>query len=74
MKEDENIKTMFLRFQVVAYGLQGLNKRYTTFDHVKNILRSLPVRYRPKVTTIQEAKDMNNIILVSLINNLQSHD
>lgn len=38
MKEDEDIETMFSRFQVLVSGLQVLSKSYTTFDHVKKIL------------------------------------
>lgn len=52
MKEDENIETMFSRFQVLMFGLRVLDKSYTTSNHVKKTLRSLPVRYRIKVTTI----------------------
>lgn len=52
MKEDENIETMFSRFQVVVSRLQVLNKSYTSYDHVKKIHMSLPVRYIHKVTTI----------------------
>lgn len=74
MKEDENIETMFSRFQVLVSRLQVLNKSYTTSDHVKKILRSLPMRYIPKVTDIQEAKDLNNINLESLSSNIQMHE
>lgn len=63
MNEDEDIKTMFYRFQVLISGLQILNNNYTMFDHVKKILRSLPVRYIPKVTTMHEAKDLNTLSL-----------
>lgn len=73
MKEDGDIETMFLRLQVLVSGLQVLNKSYTTSDHVKKTLRSLPVRYRPKVAAIQEAKDLNTLSLESFISNLQSH-
>lgn len=61
MENDENIETMFSRFQILVFGLHILNKSYTTSDHVKKILRSLPVRYRQKVTAIPEAKDLNKI-------------
>ncbi|MCI34336.1 serine/threonine protein kinase SRPK1, partial [Trifolium medium] len=54
MKEDENIETMFPRFQTLVFELQVLKKCYTTTDHVKKILRSLPPKWRPKVTAIQE--------------------
>lgn len=54
--------------------LQILNKSYTTSNHVKKILRSLSVRYIPKVTAIQEAKDMKKISIESRISNLKSHE
>lgn len=74
MKEDGHIETVFSRFQISVSGLQVLNKSYTTFDHVKKILRSLPVRYKPKVTTTQEDKDLNTLSLESLISNIQSYE
>ncbi|MCI74099.1 aspartyl-tRNA synthetase, partial [Trifolium medium] len=37
------------------------------------ILRSLPQQWRPKVTTIEEAKDLKKLSLESLISNLRSH-
>lgn len=49
MNKDEDIETMFSRFQILVSGLQVLNKSYTTFDHVKKIFRSLPITYIPKV-------------------------
>ncbi|XP_050889937.1 uncharacterized protein LOC127095267 [Lathyrus oleraceus] len=74
MKEDGDIETMFSRFQVLVFGLQVLNKSYTMSDHVKKIIRSLPIRYKPKMTVIQKAKDLNTLTLKSLISNLQSHE
>lgn len=70
MKEDEDVQTMFSRFQVFVFGLQILNKGYTTSDHVNEILRNLPIRYRPNVTTIQEAQDLNKLGLETLVSNL----
>lgn len=52
MKMDGDIKIMFSRFQTRVFGLQVLNKSYTTSNHVKKILRSLPIRYRPKILDI----------------------
>lgn len=70
----KTLKPCFFTFQILVSRLHVLNKSYTTSDHVKNILRSFPVRYRPKVTTIHEAKDLNTLSLESLISNLQSHE
>ncbi|AES98828.1 hypothetical protein MTR_5g073300 [Medicago truncatula] len=41
------------QFQTLVSSVQVLNKRYIVPDHVKKILRNLPARFRPKVTTIQ---------------------
>ncbi|MCI18691.1 aspartyl-tRNA synthetase [Trifolium medium] len=63
MKENEDIETMFARFQTLVSRLQVLKKSYTTSDHVKKILRSLPSKWRPKVTAIQEVKDLMTLSL-----------
>ncbi|MCI73170.1 aspartyl-tRNA synthetase, partial [Trifolium medium] len=36
-------------------------------------MRSLPQQWRPKVTDIEEAKDLKKLSLESLISNLRSH-
>lgn len=74
MKEDEDIETMFSRFQTLISGLQILIKGYTTSDHVKKILRSIPIKYIPKVTVIQEGKHFNTLSLESIVSNLQIHE
>src|SRR4030042_4304965 len=74
MSEDETINVMFTRFQTLVSGLQVLKKSYTTPDHVKKILRSLPAKWRPKVTAIEEARDLNNLSLENLISSLKCHE
>jgi len=74
MKRDEDIETMYSRFQILVSGLQVLKKSYTAPDHVNKILRSLPARFRPKATAIQEAKDLDKISLENLISSLKSHE
>ncbi|WJX51802.1 25S rRNA (cytosine(2870)-C(5))-methyltransferase [Trifolium repens] len=74
MKDDENIESMYSRFKILVAGLQVLKRSYTTSDHVRKILRSLPSRWRPKVTAIQEAKDLDTLGLEELISSLMSHE
>ena len=74
MKEDENIETMYSRFQTLFSGLQILKKSYVAPDHVNKILRSLPVKWRPKVTAIEEAKDLNTLSVEDLISSLKCHE
>jgi len=60
MKDDESIEQMYSRFHTLVSGLQILKKSYVASDHVSKILRSLPARWRPKVTVIEEAKDLKH--------------
>ncbi|PNX64659.1 aspartyl-tRNA synthetase, partial [Trifolium pratense] len=38
MEKDEDIETMFTRFQTLVSGLKVLKRSYTTYDHVQKIL------------------------------------
>jgi len=53
MKDDETIEAIYSRFQTLVFGLQILKRSYVASDHVSKILRSLPARWRPKVTAIE---------------------
>jgi len=74
MKEDENIETVYSRFQTLVSGLQILKKSYVASDHVNKILRSLPAKWRPKVTAIEETKDLNTLSVEDLISFLKCHE
>lgn len=74
MKEDDSVETMFSRFQILTAGLKVLDKGYSTSDHVKNIIRSLPKRWRPMVTVSKLSKDLNKITLEELISSLRIHE
>jgi len=41
---------------------------------VSKILRSLPARWRPKVTAIEEAKNLNTLSLEDLVSSLKVHE
>jgi len=74
MKEDESIEEMYSRFQTLVSGLHILKKSYVASDHVSKILRSLPARWRPKVTAIEEAKDLNTLSVEDLVSSLKVHE
>ena len=42
MEDEESVEAMFSRFQTLIAGLRVLSKGYSTSDHVKKIIRSLP--------------------------------
>src|SRR5580765_1771071 len=74
MEDHETVEAMFSRFQMLIAGLRVLNKGYSTSDHVKKIIRSLPAKWRPMVTALKVAKDLNSISLEELISSLRSHE
>jgi len=58
---------MYSRFQTLVFGLKILEKSYVASDHMNKILRSLPARWRPKVTAIEEAKYLNTLSVMRLV-------
>ena len=73
MEDDETVETMFSRFHMLIAGLKILDKGYSTADHVKKIIISLPKKWRHVVTALKLAKDLNNISLEELVSSLRSH-
>ena len=41
---------------------------------MSKVLRSLPARWRPKVTAIEEAKDLNTLSVEDLVSSLKVHE
>jgi len=74
MKDDESIEQMYSIFQTLVSGLQILKKSYVASDHVSKILRTLHARWRPKVTTIEEAKDLNTLSVEDHVSSLKVHE
>ena len=65
---------MFTYFTDIINRLKYFGKTYTNSDLVKKVLRFLPKSWEPKVTTIQEAKDLNTYPLDQLIGLLMTHE
>lgn len=72
MEDDKAVEVMFPRFQTLVVVLKVLDKGYTTIDHVKKIIISLPKKWRPMVSALKLSKDLNNISLEELLSSLRS--
>jgi len=70
----ETVMDMYTRFTHITNELKSLGKSFTTEELVRKILRILPQSWESKVTTIQEARKMNEISLDELIGNLQTYE
>ena len=65
---------MFTRFTDITNGIKSLGRIYSNADLVQKILRSLSDKWDPKLTTIQEAKDLNTLSLDELMGSLITHE
>ncbi|GAV90500.1 zf-CCHC domain-containing protein/UBN2 domain-containing protein [Cephalotus follicularis] len=74
MHDNEDIKTVFTRFTNIINALQALDKAYTNSEMVRKILRCLPRIWMPKVTAIEEAKDLSTLPLEDLLGSLMTHE
>ncbi|GJY63074.1 zf-CCHC domain-containing protein [Tanacetum coccineum] len=54
--------------------LKSLDPDYSSKNHVRKFLRALPLKWKAKVTTIEEAKDMATLPLDELVGNLKVYE
>lgn len=64
--EGETTNTIYNRFNDIIASLQNLNKKLGLNELNKNLLASLPIEQRPKVTTIEKANLMTITMQESL--------
>jgi hypothetical protein len=53
MKEDENIASYFLRVDETINAIIGLGEEIKESIIVQKVLRSLPMRFDPKISTLE---------------------
>ncbi|RDX92408.1 hypothetical protein CR513_25495, partial [Mucuna pruriens] len=61
MEDNEIIDLMFETFQTIINNLRSLGKTFDNYDYITKILRSLPRRWRPQVTTLVASKDFKKL-------------
>ncbi|GKD93128.1 zf-CCHC domain-containing protein, partial [Tanacetum coccineum] len=73
ISEDESIDSAFARFNTIITSLKALDEGYSSKNYVRKFLRALHPKWRAKVTTIEESKDLTSLSLDELIGNLKVH-
>ncbi|GJX20454.1 hypothetical protein Tco_0223131 [Tanacetum coccineum] len=68
---DETIDFDFARFNTIISSLKALDESFSSRNHVRKFLRTLPTKWRPKVKAIEESKDLSALPLNELIGNLK---
>ena len=74
MEPNESITDMYTRFTNIVNAMRSLGKVISNADLVNKILRSLPTSWDPKVTAIQEAKDVDKLPLEQLVGSLMTYE
>ena len=74
MKPSETIGDIYTHFTDVVDGLKALGRSFSDFELVNKILRSPYKSWDPKLTVIQEAKDLNNFSLEELFGSLMTYE
>jgi hypothetical protein len=66
MKKDENIAAYVLRVDEIVNAIMGLGEEIKEYVIVQKVLRSLPMRFDPKILTLEEREDLNSISMDEL--------
>ncbi|GJV23578.1 zf-CCHC domain-containing protein [Tanacetum coccineum] len=74
ISSDETIDSGFTRFNTIVTSLKSLDPDYSNKNHVRKFLHALPLKWRAKVTAIEEAKDLAVLPLDELIRNLKVYE
>ncbi|GJR78927.1 hypothetical protein Tco_0149712 [Tanacetum coccineum] len=69
--EEESIDNVCAKFNTIITSLKALNKGFSSKNYVRKFLRALHPKWRTKVTTIEESKNLTTLSLDELIGNLR---
>ncbi|GJT37515.1 hypothetical protein Tco_0937380 [Tanacetum coccineum] len=72
--EEESIDNAFARFNTFITSLKALDEGFSSKNYVKKFLRAFHPKWRAKVTTIEELKDLTSLSLDELIGNLKVYE
>ncbi|GAV87579.1 LOW QUALITY PROTEIN: UBN2 domain-containing protein, partial [Cephalotus follicularis] len=61
-------------FAMIINSLKNIGKSYPNQELVRQILKSLPKSWTPKVTAIEEAKDLTTLPLEQLLGSMMTHE
>ncbi|GKB55331.1 zf-CCHC domain-containing protein [Tanacetum coccineum] len=74
ISEDESIDSAFVKFYTIITSLKALDEGCSSKNCVMKFLRALHPKWRAKVTSIEESKDLKSLSLDELIGNLKVHE
>ena len=74
MNDDEDIASLFLKAAEIINNMKALGEKMLESIIVQKILRSLPSRFNPKVSAIEETADWETLTMNQLLGNLTAYE
>ena len=74
MEEDESFDEFYAKLKDIVNSAFNLRETILEPKIVRKVLRSLPKKFHAKITTIEESKDIDKILLTELVGNLQTYE
>ena len=74
MNEDETVGKYFLRVEELVNAMKGLGEKIDEAPLVQKILRSLPDKFNPKVSAIEEMNDLKSLSIDHILGTLTSYE
>ncbi|GJS62819.1 reverse transcriptase domain-containing protein [Tanacetum coccineum] len=74
ISEEESIDSAFASFNTIITSLKGIDEGYSSKKYARKFLRALHPKWRAKVTTIEESKDLTSLSINELIGNLKVYE
>nr|GEW76570.1 zf-CCHC domain-containing protein/UBN2 domain-containing protein [Tanacetum cinerariifolium] len=72
--EEESIDNAFAKFNTNITSLKALDEGFSSKNRVRKFLRALHLKWRAKVTTIEESNNLTTLSLDELIGNLKVYE
>lgn len=74
MLEDEYFNEFYIKISDLRNSMVNFEKKISDAKLIKKILKSLIERFRIKVTTIEEIKDLDDMKIEKLVSSLQTYE
>jgi hypothetical protein len=74
MLEEETFREFYTKISDLRHSMVCLGKQISDVKLIQKILRSLPERFRIKVTTIEESIDLKDMKIEELVGSLQTYE
>ncbi|GKD83482.1 hypothetical protein Tco_1350321, partial [Tanacetum coccineum] len=74
ISNEETINSGFTRFNAFMTSIKSFDLDYSSKNHIRKFLHALPLKWRAKVTAIEETKDLATLPLDELVGNLKVYE